>query len=223
MPEFWDLIKTLFAVSRLHGCTSEEVNALKQRFGQIPQAVEEFYLTAGRTKEFQDGQDKFILPEHYKNYSWLEQVDGLVLLEENQGCCEAYIKKEDLALPDPPVYVSWEDGEAALCAASASGFLMAALAYEAAFTFEYAPEDFYYVDGEDIEEFKSRLKQYPFKMQIWLCDTEITFYSNDPCNLVAALYSESIEDDGLQLVYGAVTKEAYIKLERALEGVCGPF
>ena len=164
------------------------------------------------------------MPCDYFKYAWLEDFDyGIVLLNENQGVCQAYIRKQDLSLPDPPVYEWYDTGDNPyLCAPSVSEFLMAASAYEAAFTLEYNPEDFYYLEYDDIDEFESRLEKYPFKMQ-WLNDVEITFYSNDPGNLVAALYCESAEDDGLQLIYGAVNEEAYNKLQKAIEDICEPF
>ncbi|MCI9078386.1 MAG: hypothetical protein HFH68_05580 [Lachnospiraceae bacterium] len=219
----FDFIKRVYDIKKFHGSTPEEIARLKQKFGEIPEVLEDFYMKAGNTKEFQYGQDNWIMPQDYFKYTWTENFDeGIILLNENQGVCQAYIRRQDLLLPDPPVYI-WlgVDEEPCLCAPSVSEFLMAASAYEAAFTFEYNPEDFYYVEDCDIDEFESRLEKYPFKMQ-WLYNIEITFYSNDPGNLVAAIYDNS-EEDGLQLIYGAVNEEAYNKLEKALDGICEPF
>lgn len=229
------LVKRFYAIDKFHGSKPEEINYLKQKFGQIPQVLEEFYLKAGNTDRLNHGQDTWIMPKDYKKYTskdykkytWLENfTDGIVLLNENQGNCQAYIRHRDLSLPDPPVYVLYDNVgcEWRLCAPSLSGFIIAASAYEAAFTLEYAPEDFYYVSSEDYSEFESRFNKYPFKLTNWISyDIEITFYNNDPYNLIAALYCESAEDDGSQLIYGAVNEEAYNKLEKALEGICEPF
>ncbi len=221
------LVKRFYAIDKFHGSKPEEINYLKQKFGQIPQVLEEFYLKAGNTDRLNHGQDTWIMPKDYKKYTWLENfTDGIVLLNENQGNCQAYIRHRDLSLPDPPVYVLYDNVgcEWRLCAPSLSGFIIAASAYEAAFTLEYNPEDFYYVSSEDYSEFESRFNKYPFKLTNWISyDIEITFYNNDPYNLIAALYCESAEDDGSQLIYGAVNEEAYNKLEKALEGICEPF
>lgn len=217
-------IKRIYNIKKFHGSTPEEIARLKQKFGEIPKVLEDFYKKAGNTKQL-NSQDTWIMPCDYFKYAWTEDFDGgIILLEENQGVCQAYIRKQDLSLPDPPVYL-WlgEHEEPSLCASSASEFLMAASAYEAAFTLEYSPEDFYYLSYEDLEEFESRLKKYPFKMQWISREIEITFYSNDPGNLVAALGGGSAEDDGIQLIYGAVNKEAYKKLEEAVDGICEPF
>lgn len=220
------LVKRFYAINKFHGSKPEEISYLKQKFGQIPQVLEEFYLKAGNTDRLNHGQDTWIMPKNYKKYTWFDDfIDGIVLLNENQGNCQAYIRHRDLSLPDPPVYIWYgEEEEPLLCTQSLSEFIIAASAYEAAFTLEYSPEDFYYVSSEDYGEFEARLNKYPFKLTNWISsDIEITFYNNDPYNLVADIYSESIEDDGHQLIYGALNEEAYNKLEKALEGICEPF
>ena len=220
----YGFIKRIYNVKEFQGSTPEEIYNLKQKFGEIPKVLEDFYIKAGNTEELQYGQDIWIMPKDYLEPGWLENFDGgIIILNENQGVCQAYVRRQDLSLPDPPVYIWFgENKEPCLSAPSVSEFLMAASAYEAAFTFEYNPEDFYFILYDDIDEFESRLEKYPFKMQWISNDIEIMFYCNDPANLVAALYCESAEDDGIQLVYGAVNKEAYNKLEKALDGVCEP-
>ncbi|MDE6615419.1 MAG: SMI1/KNR4 family protein [Lachnospiraceae bacterium] len=220
----FDFIKKVYDIKEFHGSTPEEIAKLKQKFGEIPDVLEEFYLKAGNTKKLQYGQDTWIMPHDYFKYAWTRDFDdGIILLNENQGVCQAYIRKQDLSLPDPPVYLWCGRGEELnLCASSVSEFLMAASAYEAAFTFDYNPEDFYYLSYNDIEEFESRLDKLPFKMQWISDDLEIVFYRNDPGNLIAALCCDSEEDGGMQLIYGAVNEEAYKKLEKAIDDICEP-
>ena len=43
-----------------------------------------------------------MLPEHFQKWEWLREPDYLILLNENQGVCQAGIRREDLMLPDPP-------------------------------------------------------------------------------------------------------------------------
>ena len=109
MLSFLDLIKKLYAVKSFHGYTDKEIDSLKQLFGNIPAVLEEYYRTAGKTKEFQYGQDLWVKPEEYKGHSWYNNIDGMVILNENQGVCQACIKREDLSLPDPPVYNNYNE------------------------------------------------------------------------------------------------------------------
>ena len=92
MLSFLDLIKKLYAVKSFHGYTDKEIDSLKQLFGNIPAVLEEYYRTAGKTKEFQYGQDLWVKPEEYKGHSWYNNIDGMVILNENQGVCQACIK-----------------------------------------------------------------------------------------------------------------------------------
>lgn len=220
MLSFLDLIKELYAVKTFHGYTDKEIEGLKQMFGNIPAVLEEYYRTAGNTKEFQYGQDLWVKPEDYKG-CWYKDIDGMVILNENQGVCQACIKREDLSLPDPPVYNNYNEAGWELCASSVSEFLVSMLAYNSAFMFEYSPEDFYCIEDENIKEFESRLEKYPFEIKNWIGGIRITFYSNSPGNLVVAMGEE--DDDYLQLVYGASNEEAYNKLQEALEDICEPF
>ena len=65
-------------------------------------------------------------------------------------------------LPDPPVYVTEDDKNWALCAPTASEFLSAALAYEGVFTFEYNPEEFYWLTEEELGLIQSKLTKASF-------------------------------------------------------------
>ena len=187
-------IKPLYNLDAFQGCGEEEIEAMKARFGALPQVVEDFYRTAAKTEAFHHVQDNWVLPEHYKRWTWLEKTDALILLLENQSVCFAGILREDLEKPDPPVYVSYErdekdwslwakePGDWDLCAPSTSSFLAAALAYEAAFTFD--------------------------------------LYQNAPDNLLALM---SFQGEGEpQALYGAVTQESYQKLLAVLEGMGEP-
>ena len=77
--------------------------------------LEDYYRAAGRTKAFHCVQDTWMLPEHFQKWEWLREPDYLILLNENQGVCQAGIRREDLMLPDPPVYVTEDDKNWVLC------------------------------------------------------------------------------------------------------------
>lgn len=208
--EYRDIIKPLYGIDAFRGCGEEETAVIRDRFGTIPAAVEDFYRIAG-TEVFRSGQDDWMLPEQYRKWTWLEDIDALVLLNENQGVCQACIRREDLSKADPPVYVTYDDGKTwSLCAPSATEFFAAALAYEAAFTFRYEPEAFFWYTPEEKEEIASRLDKLPFSLLNWCSEMEITFYQNAPDNLLV-LMSFRGEDES-QALYGAVTGESYERL-----------
>lgn len=132
----WEMFEKLYAVEKFEGYTGKEIEFLVQIFGSLPKVLEDFYREAGRTKEFHSVQDNWMLPEDFKRWEWLRKSDHLILLNENQRVCSAGIRREDLKLPDPPVYFTEDDRNWIMCAPSVSEFLLAALAYEGIFTFQ---------------------------------------------------------------------------------------
>ncbi len=106
-----ELFRNLYGVDQPQGCTDGEIAAVKEIFGAIPAVVEDFWRTFGRTPQLNYVQDTWILPEHYSKWTWPGESQYLILLNENQGVCRAGIRREDLSLPDPPVYTQMEEDD----------------------------------------------------------------------------------------------------------------
>lgn len=212
--DFEEMIKQLYAVKELKGYTETEIAPVRAHFGALPRRVEEFWRRAGRTEAIYPVQDMWIKPEDFQKWDWLRDSDCLILLNENQGCCQAGIRREDLDKADPPVYVTTDDRSWSLCAETTSEFLQAALAYEAIFTHSFGPEDFVlWITEEELETIRSGLEKKPFELHGWL-DMHMSFYSNAPDNMVVVM------DCGeLQIIYGAAGEEAYQKLLEVMEGL----
>lgn len=211
------LIKQLYAVDTLEGYTEEEINKLKVMYGALPAMLEEFYCTAGQTAALWHVQDIWITPEHRKKWVWLQENSHFILLNENQGVCRAGIRRSDMTLSDPPVYVTMNDTDWKLCAPTTSEFLAAALAYEAVFAFDHCSEDIYWLSEEDLSVVQSSLIKLPFVLQNWMVFS-ITCYNNAPDNLAVVL------DFGgeYQMLYGGATVESYNKLHSVLKNLGEP-
>ena len=94
--------------------------------------------------------------------------------------------------------------------------------YEGVFTFEYNPEEFYWLTEEELGLIQSKLTKFPFEMTNWLCGMRITLYSNEPDNMVAVMDCGDwgLHRDGdLQMLYGAAGEASYARLMSVLEGV----
>ena len=103
-----NLIRNLYKIETLSGCTEEEIDFMKQKFDALPLVLEKFYETIVKTDALHHIQDQWILPEHFEKYPWLNDSECLIIMNENQGVCQAGIRKEDLRKQDPPVYVKTE-------------------------------------------------------------------------------------------------------------------
>lgn len=217
--DFWNWIKALYGVEALQGYTEKEIVFVKERFGALPQVLEEYYCTAGRTKALHGVQDEWILPEHFERWKWLQKSEYLILLNDNQGVCRAGIRKEDLVLPDPPVYSTEDDKEWVLCAPSTSVFLAAALAYEAVFHFECSSEEFYWLTEEEVELLGEKLAKLPFALTNWINGMEITLYHYGMDDMVAVM---DCKDGNPSMLYGAASEGSYRRLWEILEGIGEP-
>ena len=94
--------------------------------------------------------------------------------------------------------------------------MSAAPAYEGVFTFEYNPEEFYWLTEEELGLIQPKLTKLPFERANWLCGMRITFYSNEPDNMVDVM---GCGDGELQMLYGAASEASYVSLMSVLEGV----
>ncbi|MDE7222241.1 MAG: hypothetical protein K2O34_00490, partial [Acetatifactor sp.] len=127
--DFGESLKQLYAVEELQGYEEAEIAFVKDCFGALPYTVEEFWRRAGRTEAIHHVQDMWVKPEDFQRRDWLRNSDCLILLNENQGCCRAGIRRSDLDKSDPPVYLTSDDQNWKLCSETTSEFLQAALAY----------------------------------------------------------------------------------------------
>lgn len=210
-----NLIKNLYAVDSFSGCTEAEIIFMKQMFGNLPSVLENFYRTVAKTEGLHHIQDQWILPEHFAKYPWLNNPECLIIMNENQGVCQAGIRREDLTKPDPPVYVQTDDNEWVLSAPTTSEFLMAMLGCQASFAMKYQPEAFYWITEEELATIRAKLNKLPYEVHNWLYEMKISLYTNAPDNIVAVM------DCGgdLQVLYGANSEEGYAKLMTVMEGI----
>lgn len=221
LDDLWNRVKALYAVETLHGYTEEEITWLKGKFGALPQVLEEYYRNAGGTQEFHCVQDEWILPEHFQRWKWLQQSEDLILLNENQGVCRAGIHREDLSLPNPPVYSTEDDQQWELCAPSVSDFLWAALAYEAVFQFAYGAEEFYWLTDRDVALLEEKLTEktlakLPFALSNWINGMSITLYYHKMDDMIAVM---DCGDGNPTMLYGAASEGSFYELQAILEGI----
>lgn len=213
------LVRDLYGVDRPQGCTEAEIAAVREIFGALPAVVEDFWRTFGNTQQLTYIQDSWIFPENYQKSKHLAEGGDLLLLNENQSVYLAYVRQEDLSLPDPPVYLRrGPDGPWEPAAPTVSDFLEAALLYEGVWQLEHNPEEFYELSAGDMAVVQAKLEKRPAVLRNWFV-TEITFYSNRPDNLVVIM---DMGDGEYQTIYGGATEESYAALMEVLEGLGEP-
>lgn len=210
-----NMIKNLYVVDSLVGCTEEEIAFMMQKFGALPLVLERFYRTVAKTEALHHVQDEWMLPKHFTKYTWLTNSECLIILNENQGVCQAGIRREDLTKPDPPVYVKTDDNNWVLSAPSTSEFLMAMLGYQASFAMKFSVEDFYWITEEELAIMQAKMDKLPYEVHNWMYGIQISLYSNAPDNIVAVTDCSG----DLMVLYGANSEEGYEKVMAVMEGI----
>ena len=141
-------------------------------------------------------------------------------MNENQGVFQFGIRKEDMCKSNPPVY--YIDGENIIKYCNTlSEFLLCQSAYQAVFTFEYSPEEFYSITEDELEIVEEGLQKYPFELKNDEQDYpfNMSFYYNASDNLYVVM---KYNEDDMQVLYGAVTEKSFDKLEKVVGNLGEP-
>lgn len=98
-------IEELFNIKSPVGYTEQEITQFKNAVGELPKELEQFYLKYGKTPQLLANQDYFLSADE------ILHKDYIIFFNENQGVCQAGIKKSDAHLNNPPVYVGDVDSD----------------------------------------------------------------------------------------------------------------
>lgn len=213
----YELLRRLYDIESFVGYTEDELREMSEGFDQIPAALMDFWKVCGNTGELYTGSnDLWIDLEYRRNSNWLkaDSKDYYYLIDENQHCYQAGIRREDMALSDPPVYIveplqGDKTREVGKAEDSLSAFLMGMLLYEAALSagpFKYFYEDFIWYEEDDIAKIDKRLQKYPYHVYNWYSD-RIDIYT---MNEEALLYI--MQGDEPNGTYSAKTEESLQKM-----------
>ncbi len=210
----YHMIKQLYDVGQLEGYAQADIENVKRLTGALPKVLEECWSVAGNTQQIHQVQDHWIRPQDLPDYDWFRDSEYLILLNENQGCCQAGILRSDLTKDDPPVYVTMDQKNWTVCAETVSEFLKAALAYEAVFAFSWQSDDFVlWLTEEELKVIESRLERKKYELHGWI-EMDMSFYSNAYDHMVVVM-----DCGDLEVIYGAASEKAYKKLMEVMEGL----
>lgn len=208
----YDEILRLFQVSEPVGYSPGEMEKAKAAVGAIPEELEEFLLRYGNSSELHGLQDELILPGQYKA---LLDPDYIIFFNENQGVCQAAVRKADTHIPDPPVYTSCDSGEWKLSSPHVSEFLIAMFGYQASICLPFSPEEFYWITPEEKAKIEKMFTKREQIISYWLYDWKITLYGDNDEGRLAIM-----ENGGdIQMQYAANTENEYERMSELLDGI----
>ena len=173
----------------------------------LPALLHDYYTTLGKHSQLNHTQDQLITP---KKYPYFVHPDYFIFYAENQTCCLWAIAKKDLCLPNPKVYVSYDQQEWQEECASLSEFLLAMAHLQAVFSLPYAYEGFKEIDSEELEAIQTHFAQKPFKLTHWLQGA--TFYGGATDSIV-------VMNGGDQLTYASLSETSFEKMHGFLKDI----
>lgn len=214
-----EILRNIYGIDEEKGLSEDDMKYFESRFGKVPDTLREFYLLCGNNPNVINyNQDLWCTPSDYRKWTWLQKSEDFIILNENQGVCHAFIKKEDFGKPNPPVYVRWfgVDEPPRICANSVDEFVKSFLVYEGSFGVPYFSEDFYFISEEEFDFIVNNFKEHNFKAENWMTDGEMRFFYDTPDSVICVFV------DCLQMHFGARNKETFDKLENILGGMGEP-
>lgn len=214
----YDLLKALYNIKSFVGYSDEEICELSEGFEIIPSSLYELWKKCGNTSELFDcSNDSWITLKYQRRWTWTKKSkEYFYLLNENQGVYQVAIRKSDMNLDNPPVYVveTSNDGtvhEIGQAESSLIAFMMGMLIYEAGLSSsEYGAEDFIWYEEEDINKIDGILKKYPYHVYNWYSD-RIDLYTSTGEEILFILQGDSPNG-----TYTAKTEEAYQTMDRLI-------
>ena len=197
----YELLKRLYSIDTFAGYSDDEIKEMSEGFDVVPSALMNFWKKCGKTAEFYNGtHDYWIDLEFRRKSKWLknESKDYYYLLDENQHCYQMAIRREDMSLDDPPVYVveplqSGGVREIGQAEESISKFLMGMFMYEAALCagpFKYFYEDFIWYEEDEIKMIETILTKQPYHIYNWYSDRIDIYTMNDEVVLYIMMADE---------------------------------
>lgn len=102
-------IRHLYNIAGDYGFNQSEIAALEECLGiTLPEKLREYYLTLGKHQALNYSYNRLLKPNQEIGFS---PDEYLVFYEENQVVVYWGIKKEDLTLPNPPIYGNYSSDE----------------------------------------------------------------------------------------------------------------
>lgn len=203
MTDF-SIIKKLFGITEPNGFAENEIQAVKDIFGDLPEVFTDYYRELGKIQNLNYTQDFLIIPERFQYY---KDNDYLVFYTENQRACVWGIHKDDLSIPNPPVYMSYDQEEWNLETKTLTDFFTAMAFLQAGFALEFPGNTFYEIEPNDLDFIIKNYSDKGVSFKQWL--EGIQFYGNHDDEVI-------IITGGNQIFYAANSQQHFAEMDEVL-------
>ena len=197
-------IKKLFHITEPNGFSIDQIQVVKDIFGNLPQVFIDYYTELGKIQNLNHTQDLLIVPERFQYY---KHDDYLIFYSENQKACVWGIHKDDLSKSNPSVYMSYDEKEWNLETETLTDFFTAMAFLQAGFALKYTAECFYEIDDKALKFIDENYTNKGVSFKQW---TEgINFYGNHDDDVIILMSND-------QIFYSSNTENHFLEMDKAL-------
>ena len=194
--EVFERIGKLFLIKEPKGYSEESMAECLAENGTLPPMLEEFFRKWAKSDELSDLNDEFFMP-----YPSEDNENYVFFFAENQGAYYVAIRRKDLVLSDPPVYVAENHDYRKWLKMTdhLSEFFAAMLGYEASMCLKYRDEgEQYWLTRNEKARFERRFPKRPESVKSWF-GGRITLYNDSEESMISLL----TYDGGYQMDFTA--------------------
>lgn len=206
MTDF-SIIKNLFHISETDGFSNNEMQVVKDIFGQLPKVFVDYYTQLGKIQSLNHTQDSLIVPERFPYFTHNEY---LIFYTENQRACVWGIRKDDLSNSNPPVYLSYDEKEWNLETETLTDFFTAMAFLQAGFALDFTCDTFYELETEDLDFITQQFSNKGVSFKQWA--EGIQFYGNQDDAVIVIMSNN-------QLFYSSNTEEHFFEMDKVLSKI----
>jgi len=200
------VIKTLFGLSEPVGFRDELIQLGIEENGGLPQVLIDYYSELGEHEGLNCVQDYLVKPQQLQGY---ETDDFLVFWCENQDITQWGIRKEDLHLPNPPVYANCDENGWEKEKDSLTEFFDMAAHFQSLFALPYRNEGLLAVTAEKAKLVRKTFRRKEVQMPDWY---GVEFY----CDEADCVIGLTKSGDSFGLMYASNSEVHFKNMESAL-------
>jgi hypothetical protein len=205
-------IRRLFGITERRGFPAEEIAAVREHYGALPQVLTDYYAELGADNALNATQDRLIPPGELFSPAYQDE-EYLVFYEENQGVCHWGIRKADLTQDDPPVYITYDSGgEWQKESETLTGFLTAIAHLQSVFALPFQKEEFSSITPDERDFIRENFQNKGCALPLWL---SIEFYGNHDDSVIVVMKN----NDAYDLLYASNNKAHFAEMDALLGGL----
>jgi len=208
-------IKNLLGLNNSNGFSENDIENVLKSFGDFPKVLLDYYRELGNY-DFNNWQD--FLTKPYKSYYTImdkhkidfETDQYIIICQENQGCCFAGIRKEDLLQENPPIYFTYGENIWKIGCNNLFNYIHGFVYNNVVLCLDY--NGYFDISDVGIKFIRDNFKNKNVILNNWVVDGNIEFYG-DYDDTIMMITAET------SFYFGSKNEKHFIEMENKWKGI----